>query len=400
MHRTINVSIRDKIAVAEKDALYICGNSDFVIAFDFDDEWAGYDYKTARFVFNDTYADVVFSGNECAVPVLSNTYNFIVGVFAGDLHTTTPAYVAAKKSILCDSGMPVEPFETAYAQLIEIFNRSMETVNNASKEACSARDDAKASAEAAETSRNKSGTNAASAASNAAVATSNASAAKSFAEKAEAMAGDAEASAEAAAASAKEAANHKHDEYAASDHKHDEYAQKESPVFTGSISLGRMEGTDVGDKSVAVGLDVTASGDYSHAEGSSCQATGARGHAEGCGTIAGGSSSHAEGSYTFAFGENSHTEGENTKAWSKNQHVQGRYNISDDEGKYAHIVGNGYMGDGRVHGSNAHTLDWEGNAWFAGTVEGTAMILLSPGGKRFKITVSDNGTLSAAEVTE
>lgn len=147
--KTINVSIRDKIAVAEKDALYICGNSDFVIAFDFDDEWAGYEYKTARFVFNDTYADVVFSGNECAAPVISNTYNFIVGVYAGDLHTTTPAYVAAKKSILCDSGMPVEPFETAYAQLIEIFNQTMVKVDAIPEEAYKARDDAQASAEAA-----------------------------------------------------------------------------------------------------------------------------------------------------------------------------------------------------------------------------------------------------------
>ncbi len=393
MHRTINVSIRDKIAVAEKDALYICGNSDFVIAFDFDDEWAGYEYKTARFVFNDTYADVVFSGNECAVPVISNTYNFIVGVFAGDLHTTTPAYVAAKKSILCGSGMPVEPFETAYAQLIEIFNQSMATVNNASKEACSARDDAKASAESAakskadvEEHRNQ--------------VLDWYSRTQGYVVQTQNNAEAAKASAEVAAKSAEEAANHKHDEYAASDHKHDEYAQKESPVFTGSISLGRMEGTDVGDKSVAVGMDVTASGDYSHAEGSSCQATGGYSHAEGCGTMADGDSSHAEGSYTYAFGENSHTEGENTWAGSKNQHVQGSYNVSDDEGKYAHIVGNGYREGSKVHNSNAHTLDWEGNAWFAGTVEGTAMILLSPSGKRFKITVSDNGTLSAAEVTE
>lgn len=166
------------------------------------------------------------------------------------------------------------------------------------------------------------------------------------------------ASAKAAAESAKEAASH----------SPEGYAPKDSPVFTGSISLGRMEGTDVGDRSFAVGMDVTASGDYSHAEGSSCQATGGYSHAEGSGTIAYGYSSHAEGNYAYAFGENSHAEGEHTAAWSKNQHVQGRYNIGDDEGKYANIVGNGYMGDSRVHGSNAHTLDWDGNAWFAGDV--------------------------------
>ena len=45
------------------------------------------------------------------------------------------------------------------------------------------------------------------------------------------------------------------------------------------------------------------------------------------------------------------------------------YNIEDIEGKYAHIVGNGSV-DKR---SNAHTLDWNGNAVYAGKVTvGTA----------------------------
>ena len=36
--------------------------------------------------------------------------------------------------------------------------------------------------------------------------------------------------------------------------------------------------------------------------------------------------------------------------------------------QYAHIVGNGDDEDNR---SNAHTLDWNGNAWFAGDVKCT-----------------------------
>jgi hypothetical protein len=47
-----------------------------------------------------------------------------------------------------------------------------------------------------------------------------------------------------------------------------------------------------------------------------------------------------------------------------NQHVQGRYNVVDSEGKYAHIVGNGTS----ANRSNAHTIDWNGNAWFAGNI--------------------------------
>ena len=38
-----------------------------------------------------------------------------------------------------------------------------------------------------------------------------------------------------------------------------------------------------------------------------------------------------------------------------------RYN----KGTYIHVAGNGVHADSR---SNAHTLDWEGNAWFAGDV--------------------------------
>ena len=171
---------------------------------------------------------------------------------------------------------------------------------------------------------------------------------------------------------------------------------KESPVFTGSISMGRKEGTAIGENSVAIGKNVEASGSYSRAEGNGTIASGfgshaegyitkatssyahAEGrnstasefnsHAEGNGTIASGFGSHAEGLNCVASGESSHAEGRKTIASSDYQHTQGKYNIEDNNNKYAHIVGNGT--DDNNH-SNAHTLDWEGNAWYAGQVEGT-----------------------------
>lgn len=66
----------------------------------------------------------------------------------------------------------------------------------------------------------------------------------------------------------------------------------------------------------------------------------------------------------------SHAEGYGTTASSLYQHVQGKYNIEDSEDKYAHIVGNGESNGTR---SNAHTLDWDGNAWYAGSVESTGI---------------------------
>lgn len=77
-----------------------------------------------------------------------------------------------------------------------------------------------------------------------------------------------------------------------------------------------------------------------------------------------GAYSTAQGDYTEATGYASHVEGIYTSAKSEAQHVQGKYNIEDTNNTYAHIVGNGTSNTR----SNAHTLDWDGNAWYAGKV--------------------------------
>lgn len=66
-----------------------------------------------------------------------------------------------------------------------------------------------------------------------------------------------------------------------------------------------------------------------------------------------------------ATGDYSHAEGYSTQAQSQYQHVQGKYNVVDANDKYAHILGNGSYNQS----SNAHTVDWDGNAWFAGNVK-------------------------------
>lgn len=119
MHKIIPVTVRDKIATKTGDEVYICGNSDFVIEFDFDAEWNEHDTKTARFEWNGGHQDVIFSGNTCPVPIISDTHRFHVGVYAGNLRTTTAAYVPARKSILCGSGTPHAPQPDVYAQIME-----------------------------------------------------------------------------------------------------------------------------------------------------------------------------------------------------------------------------------------------------------------------------------------
>ena len=156
-----------------------------------------------------------------------------------------------------------------------------------------------------------------------------------------------------------------------------------------------------GINSHAEGSLTKSSGEATHAEGWKTVASGDEAHAEGAETVASGFFSHAEGRSTQTYGNASHAEGMGTIAQSDAQHAQGRYNVIHDyDDNYAHIVGNGNSDTDR---SDAHTLDWDGNAWYAGYVEGKKFILPSTTAgstKRFAITVDDTSTLSVTEVTE
>ena len=129
------------------------------------------------------------------------------------------------------------------------------------------------------------------------------------------------------------------------------YATISSPIFTNSISLGRKTSSTVGSRSMAIGYNTEATSSYTQAFGYY--------------TVASNTASHAEGYYSEAKGKYAHAEGNRTLASSESQHVQGKYNVEDTAGTYAHIVGNGTSTSKR---SNAHTLDWNGNAWFKGNV--------------------------------
>lgn len=150
-----------------------------------------------------------------------------------------------------------------------------------------------------------------------------------------------------------------------------------------------------------------AKGDYSHSEGGYTWADGKGSHAEGESTEALADYSHAEGRLTQASGLYSHAEGYGTITTGAGSHAAGIYNLEDTTvsednpmGTYASIIGNGISNKVR---SNAYTLDWAGNAWYAGTVEAEAIVLRSstPGSKKkFALTIDDNGIVSVNELEE
>lgn len=254
----------------------------------------------------------------------------------------------------------------------------------------------------------------------------------------------------------------------------------DNPVGTGSFSMGREEGSIVGEDSFSIGnaTRATAKNAVSEGEGTvanfcNMKASGAYNdfstYAE---TITAGSMSvpgswYAATGTAYSVSENgfelegtvntlvelsavpvgsyiitklaSNEESGNLTTGTKMYHIlsntpygtRGSRNIeyeqhslaladSNKKGAFIHVVGNGTSDTKR---SNAHTLDWEGNAWYASDVyvgstsgknkdEGskklvangdTEMILTSStegSTKKFKITVDDTGVITATEVTQ
>ena len=135
METVIQVKVIDKHAIVVGEPVIVCGNSGYFVEFDFDEEWEGQEARTARFAYVRRgavqYQDRVFTGNRVEVPVLTSVAQVRVGVFAGNLCTTTPAVVPCEYSIRCNTGAPEDPTPDQYDQIMELLrlNSAVTSVN-------------------------------------------------------------------------------------------------------------------------------------------------------------------------------------------------------------------------------------------------------------------------------
>lgn len=114
----INITVRDKIASGDGTWI-VCGNSDYTVRFALDSEWDQFKTRTMIVVNADkSYQEVVFTGDTAALPVISNQKAVSIGLYAGDLHTTTSAYFNCKKSARDGLGEHEAPSEDIYNQLV------------------------------------------------------------------------------------------------------------------------------------------------------------------------------------------------------------------------------------------------------------------------------------------
>ena len=123
MNKTIEIQVKDKIAKnMTPEIVYVCGNSDYSVKFAFDEDWEE-SAKTARFSYdNGQHIDVPFNGDECAFPKIMSANSVYVGVYAGDLRTSTDAYVSARKSTLSKNSVPAAPTPDVYNQIMQMIN--------------------------------------------------------------------------------------------------------------------------------------------------------------------------------------------------------------------------------------------------------------------------------------
>lgn len=126
MLTTIHITVRSRVPTITEGEEVISHNSDYVIEFDFDEEWTD-NYKTVYFVCEDgSYQAVVTNGNSCGVPMMAGEHRRIfVGVQAGAaekpsiLKTTCPCCLKVKDSIADYLGQPIpDPAPDVYEQII------------------------------------------------------------------------------------------------------------------------------------------------------------------------------------------------------------------------------------------------------------------------------------------
>lgn len=120
---TIDIIIRNKTASAVNPPNIVCGNSDYNVKFDFDEEWQAHTNKIGVFAYNRCgewqSEKVLFDGDTCPVPALHGVRSVWIGVTAGDVRTSTPADVPCRMGATDFSDTTEKPPEDIWAQILD-----------------------------------------------------------------------------------------------------------------------------------------------------------------------------------------------------------------------------------------------------------------------------------------
>lgn len=132
MDTEIRIQLDDLIATPTEDGQsYVCGNSGYTVRFDFSDEWDAYPYKTVRFAWTDTVTGqrrhidrlTGAGGTVVDVPVIHDALELMIGVYAGNLKSSTPARIPCQRPITAGAAHHDVPAPSVYEQLLELLQQ-------------------------------------------------------------------------------------------------------------------------------------------------------------------------------------------------------------------------------------------------------------------------------------
>lgn len=123
----IVIRIRNRHAMLMTQSYIVNGNTSYIVEFDFDAEWSEFGEKTARFDYCDEqgarhWIDVPITNNTCNVPKLERVDKVEVGVYAGNIRTSTSALIPCIWSITDLQGELYTPKRDCFNGLMELLH--------------------------------------------------------------------------------------------------------------------------------------------------------------------------------------------------------------------------------------------------------------------------------------
>lgn len=120
----IEIDIADKIATVRGYPSIVLGNDDYSITFHFDAEWSGYTSKTLVLSMLSAKTgmlqtkEILFQGDTVNLPAILNTGEIEIGVYAGDLKTSSNTVITCYGVINPADNPHPNPAPDVYAQLL------------------------------------------------------------------------------------------------------------------------------------------------------------------------------------------------------------------------------------------------------------------------------------------
>ncbi len=125
---TIKIKVQNRVAFCEGNGEITSMNTGDKVVFEFDKEWnpeSQTETRTARFIKGNSCIDIPFNGNVCVLPAYKDYGNVYIGVFWGDIKTTTMAKITVNTSIASEFDFAENPPNDVYNQILEVLSEKV-----------------------------------------------------------------------------------------------------------------------------------------------------------------------------------------------------------------------------------------------------------------------------------